>query len=125
MVKDHPHLLSACIMNAAKSLGVIFGRDLNRKFADSYYPYILEAERLEGDLGIIVSLLEERSVDETFRQQALKVVETKDKTRIQKLIAFLMEQPKKTDLLLQAMEEEEEPSAGGDLFGSKKGGKKS
>lgn len=129
MVKDHPHLLSECIKNAAKSLGVTFGRDLNRKFTDSYFPYLLEAERLTGDLAIISSLLEERSVDEKFRDMALQVVETKDKPRIQKLIAFLQAQPKKTDLLLKAMEEEEDPADGaaatGDLFTESKKERKS
>lgn len=121
MVKDHPHLLSACIMNAAKSLGVIFGRDLNRKFADTYFPYYLEAERLTGDLAIITELLEQRSVDEKFRLMAMQVVETKDKARIQKLISFLNDQPKKTDLLLKAMEEDPDlPEPTDDLFTPKK-----
>ena len=30
LVKDYPHLKAECIKNAAKSLGVIFGRNLNR-----------------------------------------------------------------------------------------------
>lgn len=123
MVKDHPHLLAACIMNAAKSLGVIFGRDLNRKFTDTYFPYYLEAERLTGDLAIISELLEQRSVDEKFRLMAIQVVETKDKARIQKLIDFLHTQPKKTELLLEAMGEEPEPA--GDLFSEKEGKVKS
>jgi hypothetical protein len=36
LVKDYPHLKAECIKNAAKSLGVMFGRDLNRKDADFY-----------------------------------------------------------------------------------------
>lgn len=32
LVKDVPHLKAECIKNAAKSLGVAFGRDLNRDF---------------------------------------------------------------------------------------------
>lgn len=36
LVKDAPHLKAECIKNAAKSLGVMFGRDLNRKDADFY-----------------------------------------------------------------------------------------
>lgn len=34
--QDSPHLLSDCIKNAAKSLGAVFGRDLNRKHIDNY-----------------------------------------------------------------------------------------
>lgn len=37
---DFPHLKADCIVNAAKSLGKMFGRDLNRKFADVYRPLI-------------------------------------------------------------------------------------
>lgn len=36
LTKDFPHLKSECIKNAAKSLGPIFGRDLNRDSEDSY-----------------------------------------------------------------------------------------
>lgn len=36
LVKDFPHLKAECVKNAAKSLGVWFGRDLNRKDADFY-----------------------------------------------------------------------------------------
>lgn len=36
LVKDAPHLKAECVKNAAKSLGVMFGRDLNRKDADFY-----------------------------------------------------------------------------------------
>lgn len=37
---DFPHLKADCIRNAAQSLGKLFGRDLNRKFADNYRPII-------------------------------------------------------------------------------------
>lgn len=42
LVKDFPHLKAECLKNAARSLGKIFGRDLNRKFEDSYTPLIKE-----------------------------------------------------------------------------------
>lgn len=38
LVKDFPHLKAECLKNAAKSLGRIFGRDLNRVDIDSYMP---------------------------------------------------------------------------------------
>lgn len=37
---DFPHLKADCIVNAAKSFGKSFGRDLNRKFTDLYRPII-------------------------------------------------------------------------------------
>jgi len=38
---DFPHLLSECIKNAAKKLGEYFGRNLNRKFQDTYEPLFI------------------------------------------------------------------------------------
>jgi len=38
LVKDYPHLKSECIKNAAKSIGKMFGRDLNREYVDTYSP---------------------------------------------------------------------------------------
>lgn len=37
---DFPHLKADCLVNAAKGLGKVFGRDLNRKYADVYRPII-------------------------------------------------------------------------------------
>lgn len=42
LVKDFPHLESECIKSAAKKLGKIFGRDLNREFTDIYSPIYSE-----------------------------------------------------------------------------------
>lgn len=43
LVKDYPHLMAECVKSAAKTLGKIFGRDLNRKHEDSYTPiYTIE-----------------------------------------------------------------------------------
>lgn len=35
---DAPHLKSDCLKNAAKTLGKVFGRDLNRKHEDTFSP---------------------------------------------------------------------------------------
>jgi hypothetical protein len=37
--KDHPHLLASCVVSAARSIGKVFGRDLNRKEEDSYQTF--------------------------------------------------------------------------------------
>lgn len=37
---DFPHLKADCVVNAAKSFGKSFGRDLNRAYADLYRPII-------------------------------------------------------------------------------------
>lgn len=45
---DMPHLKTDCISNAAKSLGKMFGRDLNRKFTDAYKPLITSMAEKNG-----------------------------------------------------------------------------
>lgn len=45
---DMPHLKADCIVNAARSLGKLFGRDLNRKFTDNYKPLITAAAERNG-----------------------------------------------------------------------------
>ena len=46
LVKDFPHLKAECIKNAAKSLGVAFGRNLNRDSSD-YQPLSEQIGNLE------------------------------------------------------------------------------
>ena len=52
LVKDFPHLKSECLKNAAKSVGKIFGRDLNREAVDDYQPITgqIEFKKIENDL---------------------------------------------------------------------------
>lgn len=66
LVKDFPHLKAEIEKSAAKSLGKIFGRDLNRKHVDNYNPYSIEGEsadeirrHLQGilDIGALPSAL--------------------------------------------------------------------
>lgn len=52
---DFPHLKADCIVNAAKSFGVAFGRDLNRKDRDFYQPIITNAERKANELAAVSS----------------------------------------------------------------------
>lgn len=46
LVKDYPHLLAECMKSAAKTLGKLFGRDLNRQFNDEYTSFIDKAKEL-------------------------------------------------------------------------------
>lgn len=66
LVKDFPHLKAEIEKSAAKTLGKIFGRDLNRKHVDQYNPYSIEGEssdeirrHLQGilDVGALPSAL--------------------------------------------------------------------
>lgn len=47
--KDFPHLKADCIKNAAKSIGKLFGRDLNRKDIDDYRPVHTPMSSLDID----------------------------------------------------------------------------
>lgn len=53
LVKDFPHLETECIKSAAKKLGKVFGRDLNRKFEDSYVPVYTQESELSEDTEAI------------------------------------------------------------------------
>lgn len=45
---DFPHLRADCLTNAARSLGKLFGRDLNRKLEDVYRPLVTMAAERDG-----------------------------------------------------------------------------
>ena len=45
LIADAPHLMAECIKSAAKTLGVQFGRDLNRSIVDTYEPIIETHEK--------------------------------------------------------------------------------
>jgi hypothetical protein len=45
---DFPHLKADCLVNAAKTLGKAFGRDLNRQFVDVYRPLMTLANVQNG-----------------------------------------------------------------------------
>ncbi len=48
LTKDYPHLKAECIKNAAKSLGVVFGRNLNRGKEDEFM-YLSETVQTLSD----------------------------------------------------------------------------
>lgn len=58
---DFPHLKSDCLVNAAKSLGKLFGRDLNRRFEDQYKPLIRQIAEREGAITTQVMIDTEMS----------------------------------------------------------------
>lgn len=55
LVKDFPHLKTECLKNAARSLGKIFGRDLNRDLEDTYTPI---TEQINNEASAIEKLEE-------------------------------------------------------------------
>lgn len=58
---DFPHLKADCLTNAARSLGKMFGRDLNRKFEDAYKPLVTLAAEKNG--GVTVEMEQRRVLD--------------------------------------------------------------
>lgn len=65
LVKDFPHLQAECLKSAAKTLGKIFGRDLNRKFQDHYTPeYSQEIDRSKINPDIKEELKKSTTIEE-------------------------------------------------------------
>lgn len=63
LVKDFPHLKTECLKNAARSLGKMFGRDLNREFEDSYTPI---QDTVEAQ-GIMAQIKRAKSTNEIVK----------------------------------------------------------
>jgi len=67
LVKDFPHLETAILVSAAKKLGKLFGRDLNRQLEDSYSPiYTEEAMGNEG-LTTAIESLKTATTEDAFK----------------------------------------------------------
>lgn len=64
LVKDFPHLKSECIKNAAKSLGVRFGRSLNRGGNDEYLYLSSIVEQTTDGADEAFTLLETAKTDQ-------------------------------------------------------------
>jgi hypothetical protein len=67
LVKDYPHLKAMCVLNACKSLGKLFGRDLNRNFEDDYQPLLRLPENdtiSNKQAQLIESLIHTSTLDE-------------------------------------------------------------
>lgn len=69
LVKDYPHLKAECLKNAAKSLGVRFGRNLNRGAADDYSYLSEQVDELTQQRQVIEQLLEVAQIDDKERER--------------------------------------------------------
>ena len=91
LVKDFPHLKAECVKNAAKSLGVIFGRNLNRN-TDDDFTYISEQVQsyTEGQQEAI-SLLETAILTEKERTAIEKKINSHRATHkvMSQIVEFL------------------------------------
>ena len=85
LVADYPHLLSACIANAARSIGKLFGRDLNRDYEDQFQPVVHNEEQEKKQKTIplrnqIKKNIKKNRESEGAEELKKKCVENKDST---------------------------------------------
>ena len=87
LVADYPHLLSSCIANAARSIGKLFGRDLNRDYQDIYKPVAITEQQemlemikvIKGQINLNIKKNKGKVGVEEFKK---KCVENKDNTEV-------------------------------------------
>ena len=97
LVKDYPHLYAECLKSAAKTIGVMFGRDLNREHTDNYQPQIPEMEKKAYRSDEMDLLLEQKQVPLNFRNEIKASREQWDAARILKAVEYLRTLPEKTE----------------------------
>jgi len=89
LMKDFPHLKSECMKNAAKSLGVIFGRNLNRG-KDDEFTYLSESLPELGGLQLAAfELLETSTLTPDFREKFSKKINRATNETLKDIITFL------------------------------------
>jgi len=91
LTKDFPHLKAECLKNACKSLGVIFGRNLNRDYAEDY-----EFESLSDNIGeldtkqtIALDKLESSVIKEQSRDTIKKQIHQASGKKLDDIIKYL------------------------------------
>lgn len=84
---DFPHLKADCLVNAAKTLGKAFGRDLNRKFVDIYRPLMTLANVQNGAITAQVQSNEQLSKALLNLDMAMEQARMDDQTEQSILIA--------------------------------------
>jgi hypothetical protein len=89
LVKDFPHLKAECLKNAAKSLGVIFGRNLNRGQEDEF-SYLSETLPQLGELQLSAfELLETSTLTPDFREKFAKKINRATNETLKDIISYL------------------------------------
>jgi hypothetical protein len=89
LVKDFPHLKAECLKNAAKSLGVIFGRNLNRGQEDEF-TYLSESLPQLGELQLSAfELLETSTLTPDFREKFAKKINRATNETLKDIITYL------------------------------------
>lgn len=87
--RDMPHLKAECLKNAAKSLGAIFGRNLNRE-AEDYEPLTEQVAQLEADVQRALELLKTAKVSDDTRDKIVRRIRKANPRELARAIEFLV-----------------------------------
>jgi hypothetical protein len=87
--KDYPHLKAECLKNAAKSLGVRFGRNLNRGAEDEYNYLSEQVDDLSQQRQVIDQLLETARIDDKQRERIVQRLPRMTAAAMAEMVAWL------------------------------------
>jgi hypothetical protein len=89
LVKDFPHLKAECLKNAAKSLGVRFGRNLNRG-QEEEFSYLSENMQSLSENGVrAAELLQTAKITESRRAEIEKKIRRANADTLKQIVLFL------------------------------------
>jgi hypothetical protein len=89
LVKDFPHLKAECLKNAAKSLGVRFGRNLNRG-QEEEFSYLSENMQSLSENGVrAAELLQTAKITESRRAEIEKKIRRANADTLKQIVSFL------------------------------------
>jgi hypothetical protein len=89
LVKDFPHLKAECLKNAAKSLGVRFGRNLNRG-QEEEFSYLSENMQSLSENGVrAAELLQTAKITESRRAEIEKKIRRANADTLKQIVTFL------------------------------------
>jgi hypothetical protein len=89
LVKDFPHLKAECLKNAAKSLGVRFGRNLNRG-QEEEFSYLSENMQSLSENGVrAAELLPTAKITESRRAEIEKKIRRANADTLKQIVSFL------------------------------------
>jgi len=89
LVKDFPHLKAECLKNAAKSLGVRFGRNLNRNQEDEP-EYLSESlPKLSENQQLAYDLLEQSTLSPDYREKIAKKINRANSKTLVDILEYL------------------------------------
>jgi hypothetical protein len=89
LVKDFPHLKAECIKNAAKSLGVVFGRNLNRDAKTSFEDIESKSEKYQASLQTAIEYIQnDVDLSETEKENKIKLAAKQPITKLINLIKY-------------------------------------